>query len=58
MRTTARRAPTCAASAARTFDVSGIETNSIRAAYNNGVLTVTLPKRSAHRPEGQTITID
>ena len=42
----------------RTFDVSGIETNSIRAAYNNGVLTVTLPKRSAHRPEGQTITID
>lgn len=43
---------------ARTFDVSGIETNSIRASYNDGVLTVTLPKRSAHKPEGQTIAID
>ena len=43
---------------ARSFDVSGVDTNGIRAAYQDGVLTVTLPKRSAHRPEGQTITIE
>ena len=43
---------------ARSFDVTGVDTNGIRAAYQDGVLTVTLPKRSAHRPEGQTITIE
>ena len=42
----------------RSFDVTGVDTNGIRAAYNNGVLSVTLPKRSAHRPEGQTIAIE
>ena len=38
--------------------MTGVDTNGIRAAYQDGVLTVTLPKRSAHRPEGQTITIE
>lgn len=43
---------------ARSFDVSGVDTTGIRAAYHDGVLTVTLPKRSARKPESQTIVID
>ena len=43
---------------ARSFDVSGVDTTGIRAAYHDGVLTVTLPKRSASKPESQTIVID
>lgn len=43
---------------ARSFDVSGVDTTGIRAAYHDGVLTVTLPKRSARKPESQTIMID
>lgn len=45
-------------SCARSFDVSGVDTTGIRAAYHDGVLTVTLPKRSARKPESQTIVID
>lgn len=41
---------------ARRFDVSGIDTSAISAAYNNGVLELTLPKQ---RPEAQpTHTIE
>ena len=43
---------------ARSFDVSGVDTTGIRAAYQDGVLTVTLPTRSARKPESQTIVID
>lgn len=43
---------------ARSFDVSGVDTTGIRAAYHDGVLTATLPKRSARKPESQTIVID
>lgn len=43
---------------ARSFDVLGVDTTGIRAAYHDGVLTVTLPKRSARKPESQTIVID
>ena len=42
----------------RSFDVSGIETQSIKAAYNDGVLTLTLPKRPELVPDNRTITIE
>ena len=43
---------------ARSFDVSGVDTTGIRAAYHDGVLTVTLPKRSAPKPQSHTIVFD
>ena len=42
----------------RSFDVSGIDTQSIKAAYNDGVLTLTLPKRPELVPDNRTITIE
>ena len=41
----------------RSFDVSGIDTSSINAAYNDGVLTLTLPKRPELVPENRQIEI-
>ena len=41
----------------RSFDVSGIDTARIRAAYNNGILTLTLPKVGQTAPVSQTIDI-
>ena len=42
---------------ARTFDVSGIDESGIRAAYQNGVLALTLPKAKPVVPEAKRIEI-
>ena len=41
----------------RSFDVSGIDTSAISAAYNDGVLTLNLPKRPELVPENRQISI-
>lgn len=40
----------------RSFDLSDVNENAVGASYENGVLTVTLPK--AQKPEGHTITVE
>lgn len=42
----------------RSFDVSGIDTQSIKANYTDGVLTLTLPKRPELVPDNRTIAIE
>ncbi len=42
----------------RSFDISGVDTAGIKAAYNDGVLTVTLPKKTAQLPASRTISIE
>ena len=42
---------------ARSFDVSGIDESGITAAYNNGILEVTLPKQAPVVPQARQITI-
>lgn len=42
----------------RSFDVSGIETQSIKANYTDGVLTLTLPKRPELVPDNRSIAIE
>ncbi len=42
----------------RSFDVSNIDTEQIRAAYKNGVLELTLPKKSAQQPDTRRIQIE
>jgi len=41
----------------RSFEVSGVDTSAISAAYVNGILTVTLPKLPEVIPEQHTIEI-
>ena len=41
----------------RSFEVSGVDTSAISAAYVNGVLTVTLPKLPEVIPEQHTIEV-
>lgn len=41
----------------RTFDVSGIDENGITAAYNNGILELTLPKLAPVVPQTRQIAI-
>ncbi len=41
----------------RSFDVSGIDTDSIRASYKNGVLELVLPKKNAQLPSARRIEI-
>ena len=41
----------------RSFDVSGINVDGIEAAYNDGVLTVTLPKKAAEIPASRRLEI-
>ena len=43
---------------ARSFDVSGIDETNISAAYNNGILELTLPKQVPVEPETRQITIN
>ena len=43
---------------ARTFDVSGINESGITAAYNNGILELTLPKAVPVVPEAKRIAIE
>lgn len=42
----------------RSFDITGIDPEHIKAAYNNGVLELTLPKRKETEPETKRIAID
>lgn len=42
----------------RSFDVSGINTEQIKAKYDNGVLKLTLPKRENALPETRTLEIE
>ena len=42
----------------RSFDVSDIDTAQIKAGYQNGVLTLTLPKRTEAVPSSRTVAID
>ena len=41
----------------RSFDVSGVDTEHISAAYKNGVLELTLPKQAARAPQARRIEI-
>ncbi|MBQ4487084.1 MAG: Hsp20/alpha crystallin family protein [Oscillospiraceae bacterium] len=41
----------------RSFDISGIDTEAVSAAYKNGILILTLPKKKAVTPPVKTITI-
>ena len=41
----------------RRFDLNGIDTDAISAAYVDGVLKLTLPKREEKSPEGKKIVI-
>ncbi len=41
----------------RSFDVSGIDAGGITAAYNDGVLTLELPKKPELKPEAKQIAI-
>lgn len=42
----------------RRFDVSQIDTENIRAAYDNGVLKLTLPKKSQIQPAARRLEIE
>lgn len=42
----------------RSFDVSQIDTDNIRANYDNGVLRLILPKREAALPESRVLKIE
>ncbi|MCD8051515.1 MAG: Hsp20/alpha crystallin family protein [Clostridiales bacterium] len=42
----------------RSFDISQIESSQISAAYENGVLKLTLPKRSVTVPKTRRLTIE
>ena len=42
----------------RSFDVSGIVTDDIRARYENGVLTLTLPKKQDAQPESRSLDVE
>ena len=42
----------------RRFDINGIDVEKIGAAYENGVLKLTLPKQEEKKPEGKRITVE
>lgn len=42
----------------RQFDISGIDTEGIKAKYENGVLKLTLPKKQVSLPETKHLEID
>ncbi len=42
----------------RSFDIRGIESDAISAAYRDGVLTLTLPKKEVKQPETRAVNID
>ncbi len=42
----------------RQFNVSEIDTDNIKAAYDNGVLKLTLPKRAVVQPESRRLEIE
>ena len=42
----------------RSFDISGIDAEKIKAKYDNGVLKLTLPKMEIKAPEGRRLEIE
>ena len=42
----------------RTFDITGIKTEAIKATYNDGVLTLTMPKKEETAPASRAVTIE
>ena len=42
----------------RSFDVSAIDSDNIKAKYENGVLKLTMPKKQRSTPEARQLTID
>ena len=42
----------------RSFNVSGINTDAIKAAYKSGILEITLPKQAEVAPAARTIQIE
>ena len=42
----------------RSFDVSGIQADHIKAKYDNGVLTLTMPKKQSVLPESRRLEIE
>ena len=42
----------------RSFDISGIDQSGITAKYDNGVLTLNLPKKAPKAPETRKLTIE
>jgi len=42
----------------RTFDIAGIEAGAVKAKYDNGVLTITLPKKAANEPDARKLEIE
>ncbi len=42
----------------RQFDVSGVEADKIKAKYDNGVLTLTMPKKEEALPESKHLEIE
>ena len=43
---------------ARQFDMSAVDTQGIKAKYDNGVLTLTLPKKQQVLPESKRLEIE
>lgn len=42
----------------RSFDVSGVDTDAIKAKYENGVLKLKLPKKPTEQPKGRQLEIE
>ena len=42
----------------RSFDISGVDADKIKAKYVDGVLRLTLPKQEQHLPEGRRLEIE
>ena len=42
----------------RSFDISGVDADKIKAKYKDGVLRLTLPKQERHLPEGRRLEIE
>ena len=42
----------------RSFDVTGIDTEKIAAKYDNGVLTLTMPRKDPQQPASRQLTIE
>ncbi len=43
---------------ARSFDVTGVDADGIKAKYEDGVLKLTMPKRQETQPQGRTLEIE
>ena len=42
----------------RTFDIAGVDAESVSAAYENGVLTLTMPKKKAESTKKKSIAVE